>query len=142
MDVFDWSLTNKDREWIALYTTKDGRAGHPIIYDGADNTLVVLIGSSSSYAALEQNKGFNGRVNIFNKEDYTECGDGIIVFNSDLKVTSETKTGLGASMIINNGEFILFILIAATVGVGIGVGACLLVRNYRRKKESVSADAS
>ena len=136
MDVFDWSLKTKDREWIALYTTKDGRAGNPIIFDGAENTLAVLKKSSASdtYITLEQAKGFNGRVNIFNKENYTECGDGIIVFNSDPDVKSTTKTGLGASMDISNGAFVLFILIAATAGVGIGVGFCFLINKNRKKK--------
>ena len=132
-DVFDWSLTTHDREWIALYTTKDGRVGNPIIYDGKSNTLVTLVeANGKTYNDLEQEKGFNTRVNIFNKESYTACGKGVIVYDRDTEVTSETKTGLGASMNITNGYFILFLCLAIIAGAGIGVGMTLLVRKKRK----------
>ena len=138
-DLLDWSLEIYGREWIALYTTKDGRVGNPIIFDEEDNTLFTLIEKDGkTYSTLEVEKGFNSRVNIFNKEDYTVCGNGVIVYNRDLDVTSTTKTGLGASMNISSGYFILFILIAVMAGAGVGVGATCLINKSRKKKLAAS----
>ena len=134
-DLLDWSLDTHDREWIALYATKDGRVGNPIIFDGNANTLITLVeGNGKTYSVLEGEKQFNGRVNIFNKDSYTVCGNGVIIFNRDLDVTSTTKTGLGASMNITNGYFILFILVAVMAGAGAGAGVTYLVNKSRKKK--------
>ena len=138
-DLLDWSLTTRDREWIAVYTTKDGRVGNPIIFDGTGNTFLTLVeGNGKTYSALESEKQFNGRVNIFNKDSYTVCGNGVIIFNRDLDATSTTKTGLGASMNISNGYFILFILVAVMAGAGVGAGVTYLVNKSRKKKLAVS----
>ena len=138
-DILDWSLDTKDREWIALYATKDGRVGNPILFNGDAETLITLVEKDGkTYSVLEGEKGFNGRVNIFNKDSYTACGDGVIVFNSDLDVTSTTKTGLGASMTIPNGYFILFILVAIMGGAGIGAGVTYLVNKNKKKKLAAS----
>ena len=138
-DILDWSLDTHDREWIALYTTKDGRVGNPIIFKDEAETLVTLVeGQGKTYSALEGEKGYNGRVNIFNKEDYTVCGNGVIIFDRDLDAASTTKTGLGASMNIPNGYFILFILIAVMAGAGIGAGVTYLVNKSRKKKLAVT----
>ena len=138
-DLLDWSLTTHDREWIAVYTTKDGRVGNPIIFDGTDNTFLTLIEKDGkSYSVLEGEKQFNSRVNIFNKDSYTVCGNGVIIFDRDLDVTSTTKTGLGASMNISNGYFILFILVAVMAGAGVGAGVTYLVNKSRKKKLAAS----
>ena len=138
-DLLDWSLDTHDREWIAVYTTKDGRVGNPIIFDGTGNTFLTLIEKDGkTYSTLEGEKQFNSRVNIFNKDSYTVCGNGVIIFNRDLDATSTTKTGLGASMNISNGYFILFILVAVMAGAGAGVGVTCLVNKSRKKKLAVS----
>ena len=133
-DILDWSLDTKDREWIALYATKDGRVGNPVIFDGNANTLVTLVeGQGKTYSALEEEKGFNSRVNIFNKDNYTVCGNGVIVYDRDTEVTSNAKTGLGASMRLTNGYFILFLCLAVLAGAGIGVGMTFIVKKYKKK---------
>ena len=133
MDVFDWSLTGSDREWIALYATKDGRVGNPILANDIQNTLAILVETSTaSYTTLMN--GYNDRVRLFGSDSYTKCGSGVIAFNHG-DVKSETKTGLGqASMTIANGEFILFILLAAMAGAGIAVLSCFLIKKNKKKE--------
>ncbi len=135
MDVFDWSLTGK-REWIALYATRDGRAGNPILANDIQDSLAILIETpKASHTSLMQ--GYNDRVKIFGKTGYVECGSGVIAFNHG-DVKSDTKSGLGysANMTIESGAFILYLLLAAMGGAGIAVLSCFLINKRNKKKET------
>ncbi len=132
-DIYNWTLEGPDRQWIALYTTKDQRMGNPILADS------LMISSETGIIGKQVMKYFHREDSCdtmyyyqMEEKDFLGIADRFIYFAT---ATDEEMKSVSGS-VFADGKTIAFGFGGLAVG---AVGGALVTGFVKKKKETVEA---